>query len=460
MTARSASIRRDLLSWLMGPLLLLVLLSGAAAYGLTRHFTQTVLDQWLYDSAISLANRVKWENERTLVDLPAGAREILEWDIVDLVYYEVVSEGGWRIDGNGELPDPPVPMGQSAGEAVFYNGNVGGEGVRLLAVPLLMPGGEKVLVKVAETRRKRDALSNQVLWISLALSIGLMAGSAALIWYGIGSGMNSMENAVRQVRRLHADAPLSRIPMDQGLPREVLPLVEEINTQVENLSAVHRLNQRFIADAAHQLRTPLAKLRLQIELAGIEKEPEAHARALNDAIVVIERTSHVVHQLLTLAKVDESGGDVQGTSQTDIALVAREEVERRVDEALGLGVDLGYAGPFKPVIVQGRDALLREAVSNLLDNALRYAASGRQVTVGVQTTRPELFVEDKGPGIPQPERTRACDRFYRLPGSSGDGCGLGLAIVREIARRHHASLVLEGGPDGVGLRARMIFPNA
>ena len=455
MAAVSHSIRRALLARLMGPLLLIMVAGGACAYGLAQYFSHAVLDQWLYDSAISLGNRVKWQGGTAFVDLPEGAREILEWDVVDRIFYEVISDRGGRLIGNAMLPAPP-PSADTMKPA-YYEGHVNDALVRVLAVRLRGPDHNAVLVKVAETRLKRNALASQVLWISVALSILLAAVSAVVIWYGIGNGMASMEKAIREVRSVHAAAPLSRIPVDATLPREVFPLVQEINDLIENLSTAHHLNQRFIADAAHQLRTPLASLRVQLELALREHDAVRHARAIDDAVTALTRMGHTLHQLLTLAKADTTESGVVPKTRVDIDLIAREEVERRIDDALAAGVDLGYAGAGKPVWIHGQEELLREAVSNLLDNALRYAAAGRHVTVGVSAAAPEIYVEDKGPGIPVGEREKVRQRFYRIPGTVGDGCGLGLSIVEEIVRRHSGSLVLENRGNGPGLRVRFIF---
>ncbi|MEA3152836.1 MAG: hypothetical protein QOK44_425 [Betaproteobacteria bacterium] len=451
----SHSIRRALLARLMGPLVLIMIVGGACAYGLAQYFSQAVLDQWLYDSAISLANRVKWEKGRASVDLPEGAREILEWDVVDRIFYEVLSERGERLIGNAALPPPPARPNTDT--PVYYQGRVNDALVRILAVGVQGPGSSSVLVKVAETRLKRNALASQVLWISVALSVMLAGVSAAVIWYGIGSGMASMGKAVRDVRSVHAAAPLSPIPINDSLPREMFPLVQEINDLIENLSAAHRLNQRFVADAAHQLRTPLASLRVQLELALREHDAVRHQTAINDAVHALTRMGHTLHQLLTLAKADRNDSGFVPQAPVDIDLIAREEVERRIDDALAAGVDLGYAGAGEPVWIRGQAELLREAVSNLLDNALRYGAAGRHVTVGVSAESPEIYVEDNGPGIPESEREKVRERFYRIPGTVGDGCGLGLSIVEEIVRRHAASLVLEHRGAGTGLRARFIF---
>jgi two-component system sensor histidine kinase TctE len=233
------------------------------------------------------------------------------------------------------------------------------------------------------------------------------------------------------------------------------PLVDEINRLIVDLAAAHRLNQRFTADAAHQLRTPLTTLRVQLDMARRERDPERHGKALDEAVGALTRMSHLLHQLLTLAKADHA--DTEGRVSVDLGQIARQEVERHFDDAAARGIDLGYAGPPQPASVPGRADLLREAVSNLVENALQYGAAGRRVTVGVTANPPEIYVEDLGPGIPREELSKVRDRFYRIPGSTGDGCGLGLSIVDEIARRSNATLVLQAGSSGAGLHARLIF---
>jgi len=269
-----------------------------------------------------------------------------------------------------------------------------------------------------------------------------------------------MEGAVRRVRGMHAAAPLTPIRVDRTMPQEVLPLVHDINDLIRDLADAHRLNQRFIADAAHQLRTPLATLRVQLDFALREKDPARHLQAINDAIDVLTRLGRMLHQLLTLAKADESEPWVAlPEGLIDIDLIAREEVERRLDDALESGMDLGYAGPGRSVLIRGVDELVREGVANLVDNALRYAGAGAHVTVGVNAGAPEVYVEDDGPGIPAGERVNVTQRFYRIAGTMADGCGLGLAIASEIVHRHAGKLVLEASAAGKGLRARLVFPS-
>lgn len=457
MAAARNSIRRTLLARMLVPLLLITVLGGASAYGLARHVSQVVLDQWLYDTAISLASSVDWQDGRTVVNLPEGAREILEWDAVDAVYYEVVSELGERLIGNVTLP--AVPDRLRAAFPVYYDAEVAAAPVRVLAIAVKVPHENPVIVKVAETQRKHGALAFQVLQISVVLSLLMAAACAVVIWYAIGSGVASMETAVREVRGRHAAAPLRPLKVDRGFPEEVLPLVHEINDLIGDLSAAHRVNQRFIADAAHQLRTPIATLRVQLDFAVREEDPRRRSQALADAADYLKRMGRMLHQLLTLAQADESeGGGVLAQGVVDIDRVAREELEHRIDDALARGVDLGYAGEGRRVPLRGAEDLLREAVANLVDNALRYGAAGGQVTVGVVADPPEVYVEDSGPGIPSDERAKVGARFYRIPGTGGQGCGLGLAIVSEIVRRHGGELALEDAAGGTGLRARLVFP--
>ena len=454
------SLRWALVLRLIGPVLLLTLLAGVSAYAIARHFASDVLDQWLHDSAISLANRVNWNERDVTVDLPEGARQMLEWDLVDRVFYEVVSAKGERLAGNVYLPAPPRALTR-ANDEIFYDGFVHGTRVRVLAL-VLSPGDDRaVVVKVAETQQKRSSLAWQLLLISVAVSLLFALISGALIWAGIGRGIASMEAAVRGLRVRDASAKLVPILVPDTTPVELIPLVEQINRLIDELTASHRVTERFVVNAAHQLRTPVATLRVALETARRERDPQSRSEAIDDAVKVVANMGRVLHQLLTLARTDEKGAHPGTEARADIDRIAREEVERRVDDALAIDVDLGYEGPGTPVIVAADSGLVREALANLLDNALVHGASGGHVTVGVvEGAEPELYVEDRGTGIPAAERDRIGDRFYRVPGTSAPGSGLGLSIVNEIARLYHGRLVLESGAHGIGLRARLILTGA
>ncbi|MBK8323759.1 MAG: sensor histidine kinase N-terminal domain-containing protein [Betaproteobacteria bacterium] len=446
----SSSLRRDLLLRLMGPLVAVVLVAGASAWGLAQHFSQRVLDQWLYDSAITLARQVRFVAGKARLDVPGSAIEMFEMDVVDEVFYEVTTTAGLRIMANSAVP-PPTEGPDLAAESVYYDTFVRELPVRAIAVRVQGGGGEAVLVKVAETRNKRDSLANEVLVATLAIVAMLFVASFALVATGIGRSLSSLQPIVQRVRG--GRRAFSPLPEGRDVPSEIRPLVKTINALLREISEEHAGRQRFIADAAHQLRTPIAALRLQLELALREKDPERHEAVLADAAAVLSRTSHLIHRLLTLSRVDQAAEDRTPFVEVDLDRLAREEVESWIDRALAKGIDLGYEHRGGVPVVAGREELLREALSNLIDNAIAYAGPDGPITVGIEGDPPRLFVEDSGAGIPEAERERVRNRFYRMPGTPGEGCGLGLAIVDEIARIHGASLRI--GPRSARAGARV-----
>lgn len=453
----SHSLRRDLLARLMGPMLVVLLVAGASAWGLAQHFSHRVLDQWLYDTAITLAKQVRVVRGEVRMDLPISAIEMLEVDVADQVFYEVTTGSGRPILSNAAVPAPPVASDMD-GEPVYYDTTVRGQLVRAIALRVAGAGAGPVLVKVAETRNKRESLANEVLVATLAIVAVLVAVSIALVSTGIGQSLAVLEPIVQRVRG--ARRAFAALPDGAQVPSEVRPLVRTINELLREVSEEHAARQRFVADAAHQLRTPLASLRVQMDLALREKDPVRHQEALADAAAVLSRTSHLIHRLLTLSRVDQESEASPPLEPVDLDRLAREEVEAWIDRALARGIDLGYENPGRAVIVAGREALLREALANLVENALAYAGAAGPVTVGVGERPPRLFVEDHGPGIPEGERERVRGRFYRMPGTPGEGCGLGLAIVDEIARVHGAHLLIRPREDAPGACISLVFDTA
>jgi two-component system sensor histidine kinase TctE len=328
--------------------------------------------------------------------------------------------------------------------------------VRAIALRAAAGGGELVTVKFAETRNKRASLASEILVATLAIVAILAGSSIVLLAQSVGRSLSTLEPVVRGVRG--GKRAFTAIPEGAEVPSEVRPLVRAVNALLADLAEEHSARQRFIADAAHQLRTPLAVLRLQVDLALREADPERRQAALANAAAVLSRTSNVVGRLLTLSRVDQESGEAAALEGVDLGRLAREEVEAWVDRAVARGIDLGWEAPRGPVTVRGKEVLLREALSNLVDNALVHG-DGAPVTVGVADDPPSVFVEDAGPGIPEAERERVLGRFYRIAGSKGDGCGLGLPIVDEVARIHGARLRI-GARKGGGSRVALEFPRA
>lgn len=438
----------------MGPLVLVVLGAGASAWGLAQHFSQQVLDQWLFDSAITLAKSVRYVDSQPRVDLPGPAIEMFEVDVADQIYYDIITATGLRIFTNAPLPPSP-DLPTESGRAVYFDAQVRGQPVRAITLLVQSAGADDVYVTVAETRRKRDRLAAEVLISTLTLVGALAAAAIALLWAGISRSLGSLAPIVQRVGE--GRRGLAALTSDKHVPGEIRPLVDAIDQLLQQVSEEQAVRQRFVADSAHQLRTPLASLRVQLEVAASERDPEQHARALGDAARVLDRTGHLIHQLLTLARADEEADRRSERESIDLDQLARDEVEGWIDRALERDVDLGYDNPGQTVVVSGHPVLLREALANLIQNALDYASAGKRVTVGVAANPPKVFVEDHGQGIAEAEKARVRERFYRPRGTSGEGCGLGLAIVDEIAKSHDATLQLRPGENGTGLHAAIVF---
>jgi two-component system sensor histidine kinase TctE len=257
--------------------------------------------------------------------------------------------------------------------------------------------------------------------------------------------------------RSHLD--LSPVAPPADVPGEVHPLLQAINDLMARLDEVLTFQNRFIADAAHQLRTPVAGLKAHIEVALREDDPHQTRQALAHLYTAVERMSRLVSQLLSLARNEPSGVKKLELAPVDLSRLVFETTMEWVPEAYKKDIDLGFEGAEPHVTVKGDALRLTELVNNLLDNAIRYSRRGGRVTVRVLPhPQPRVSISDDGPSIPVEERQRVFERFHRLLGSHTDGSGLGLAIVREIAALHHADVTLDDDADGVGNTFTVSFP--
>ncbi|MCC6656772.1 MAG: hypothetical protein IT512_01160, partial [Rhodocyclaceae bacterium] len=281
---------------------------------------------------------------------------------------------------------------------------------------------------------------------------------ALLVWLAVGAGLAPLAGVAREVARRDPD---NLAPLDPGRsPREVLPLVAALNALFGRLKDSLEQERRFTADAAHELRTPLAAVKTQAQVAlGATGEAE-RSRALANVVAGTDRASRLVEQLLVLARLDPQTALPTG-QPVDLHELARQGVAELAPAAAAKGVEMGLA-PGEATPVAGDAVLLAVLLRNLLDNAVRYTPSGGEVEVSVGRTSggASLAVVDSGPGIPEAERGKVCERFHRLLGSGEDGSGLGLSIVRRIADLHRATVVLGEGPGGRGLRVEVTFPAA
>jgi two-component system, OmpR family, sensor histidine kinase TctE len=450
----TVSLHRQLMRRLSLPLLALLILDGIASYQLALHFSQRAYDAGLYDSARSLATQVKFIAGRATVDLPREALEIFEWDALDRTYFAVNSARYGLVMGHRGFPAPPQLPARDL-EPYYYDAVFEGQSIRAVAVRL-PTSTDQITVLVGETLAKRHSLTEEVLISMIAPQLVLVLAALLALRVGIRGGLAPLDAVAEHIEQR---SPRDLKPLVDVGPAEVRPLTKALNDLLRALSAAQDSQRRFIANAAHQLRSPLAALQLQAERALRDSDPAKHAEALEHVVVGAGRVAHIARQLLTLARAEPEASAAERFTEVDVIALAREVAAECVPQALARGVDLGYEGDEAGGFVSGDPPLLRELVANLIDNALRYGGDAGRVTVSASAgERVVLSVEDNGPGIPSQWRDRVFERFIRLPGSHGEGCGLGLAIVKEIALLHGGTASIDEGAGGRGIRISASFP--
>ena len=454
------SLKRLLLLWLLLPQLLLWLVGGALTYRIALSYAEKGVDQSLTQSVLSLARQVKPVGSGLLIDFPRAAQDIIEQDPKDRVSYMVSSPPGSFLLGNGKLPSPVLNTPPTTGEPLLYNVSMDGKPMRvaLLEVNYGEPNSpQRMRVQVAKSLAVQQRIAAGLVTDILTplLVLGLLL--SVLVYGGISRGLRPLKRLQAQLgdRREPSLSALAPIEMTEA-PQEVHALAGAVN---QLLSAVRRSlgqEKRFLNDAAHQLRTPLAGLISQTELALTETDPQALQERLGKVLSGAQRSAHLVHQLLSLAR-----NEAEVKLQTlDAAALAREVAREWTPRALTAGIDLGYEGD-DSLLIKGEKLLLHEALSNLLDNALLYAGPGSVVTLRVrcQDNHAVIEVEDNGPGLSPADLLHVFERFWRASSLPG-GCGLGLAIVNEIAHRHGGqATALSVQPQGLLIRLSLPLHN-
>ncbi len=452
------SLRRQLL-WQLWPLMLLLfLLGGLGAYRLARGYSVHVYDSWLYDSAKSLTAVVHRGGEVAEVDFPDSLRKLFLWDEADTTYFEILGEHSGRMAGNTIIPPPP-PEARHYESGRLYDGIIGQESVRI--VELRLPSSlynEAVTIKVAETRHKRKALQKELLVQLLMVLTILLTAASLVLWRGVSRALQPLEDIVRQLD-LHEQQGPQSLPEDTAVPREVRPLADALNTVVARLDRSLAAQRRFVANAAHQLRTPLAGLLLHIDEAQQQTDPAKIQEILAHLRISAERAVRLSNQLLALSRASPEAVALQTFGPVELCALARDVGAEWVPRALEKELDISFHCDQERVEVRGNPTLLREAINNLVDNAIKYHPGKGVVTLSVDAKpRPQLTVDDDGPGIPESEREKVTRRFFRAEQSRSGGAGLGLAIVKDIAQAHRAEFTIGTGSSGKGTRVRLSFP--
>jgi len=454
------SLFGEILDWMLTPLLLLWPISLALTWLVAQGIADKPFDRALVYNVQALSQLLSVSNNRVLFNLPQPASEILRADDSDLVYYQVLGARGELLSGERDLPlpaeedRPAVP-----GEVHLRDDELRGLDVRVASiwVKLPVPAGQPALVQVAETREKRKVLATEIIKGVMLPQFVTLPLAVLLVWMALVRGIKPLSQLEERIR---ARRPDDLSPLDEKtVPLEVAPLVSSVNDLLTRLKESIGTQKRFLADAAHQLKTPLAGLRMQADLALREGSSE---QDLKHSLQQIGRSSvratHTVNQLLALARA-EAGGTALSRLPCDMAMLTMEVVQDSVPRALERHVDLGYEGATPGsggLMLRGNPTLLKELVRNLVDNAINYAptVAGRTGIVTVRLlTDPfgqvlVLQVEDNGPGIPEAERELVFQPFYRVLGTNVDGSGLGLPIVLEIAHQHAATVSIEDAHPG------------
>jgi two-component system, OmpR family, sensor histidine kinase TctE len=499
------SLFGEILDWMLTPLLLLWPISLALTWLVAQNIAGKPFDRALEYNVQALAKLIAVKNNQVQFNLTAPAREILRADDTDLVYYQVIGTQGEHLGGELDLPAPPdddkgkdsdvrlredTIQGQevrvayiwmkvdvvrptsdqerlrierperSAGPPQASSAPSGGSAVREATsvganVQLVQSRGSNannnadqfVLVQVAETLEKRKTLATEIVKGVMVPQFVTLPLAVLLVWLALVRGIKPLAQLEKRIR---ARKPDDMSPLDDAaVPEEVAPLVLSVNDLLSRLTVSLTTQKRFLADAAHQLKTPLAGLRMQADLAQRETDADELKKSLKHIGRASVRATHTVNQLLALARAETTGRSL-AKHRVDFVNVAREVMADSVPRALEKKIDLGYEGPAAgeaATRLEGNATLLKELVRNLLDNAIAYTPEGGRVTLQLMSDRFSgtllLIVEDSGPGIPESERELVFQPFYRALGTNVDGSGLGLAIVHEIAMQHGAEISLD-----------------
>ncbi|HSC97950.1 MAG TPA: sensor histidine kinase [Casimicrobiaceae bacterium] len=447
--SRRTSVRRRLLLFLIPSLMLLVVGAAALTYFVALHVATYAYDRSLLDPALDIAANITTDVDGTRLAMQEQAQQALLYDHEDIVVFQVRTPAGDVVVGDRDLARPPPLV---AGERAFFDSRLHGEPVRVAVVR----SATGMVVQVAETLHKRNRLIWEILAAGVLPTLLIAVATVVLAWTGVARGLSPLSWVRTQ---LLCRTPEDLQPLDEhSTPVEIAPAVEALNRLFAQLRESNEMQQRFLSNAAHQLRTPLAGLQLHLELL-LRRDLPADVHAEIDGLhAATVRASHLANQLLALAKAEARADQANRLAVTDLYAVADDAVHEWVQRAIAAGIDLGF--DLAHADIAGNALLLGELLDNLLDNALRYTPAGGTVTVrcGREQGKPYLCVEDNGPGIPESAHGTVFERFSRLAGSPGNGAGLGLSIVKEVVERHRAVLRMET-PAGGGTRIVVTFPS-
>ncbi|AOR79381.1 histidine kinase [Sphingomonas sp. LH128] len=449
-------MRRRLLAWLLPTTLALAAIWLWASYAIVVHFVNVAYDRSLEDSVETIARQVVSSNGTFSVDLPPAARQMLEFDRVDQIRYLMIDDTGMRHVGNAGVPAPTTTVTNSHGN-IFYGARIEGRDFRIVQTRVAGDGGRFMLVRVAETRQKRNMLSREVMAYMVAPQSLFLMGIILLIWIGVGRGIAPLARVRDAIARLDPN-DLRHID-DHALPMELHQQVGVINSLIARLAALLSAQRRFIADASHQLRTPLTNMRTQVELALRTTTYDDMRAMLEKVDAAGTRLVRLTGQLLTLSRIEAGSDGFANFASFPIDVVVADVVSWAIPSALEKNIEICFEAGDGNIPFHGDQHPIEQLVSNLVDNAIRYTPEFGVILIQLskQTDTVRLIIQDSGPGLSEHDRERVLNRFDRGAQPSGSGSGLGLNIAQEVVRLHRGTIRLLDG-HGDGLRVEVCLP--
>lgn len=453
---RRYSLRRRLLLRMSGALLILLLLIGVGVWIYARKAADYAYDQLLEGSSLSILGQVYARDGKVLVDLPYAALNMLSQAPDDRVFYQVLGPSGKHLTGYKDLPLPT--RYKPSAKAHFFDRPYSGETVRfvLQSRHLTEQGVDGwVTVEVGQTRIARRAMTYRLLFSALGMLTVVILCGLAFVGIGINRALAPLTTISRELRQR---SPTDFQPFQADAPMEITPLVDTLNAFIRRLHGNLDAMQVFIADAAHQIRTPLATLQAHLDMASRSREPEEWQERIDRAQ---DRGRHLIrltNQLLSHAMVNHRG-ESQTLAPLDLGELLKRTVVETVRDRAHTKIEFAYHNRLDEAWIDGDALSLKEAFRNLLDNAIKYGPDNNLVTVelrqGHSADQIDVRIEDQGPGIEPGLRERSLKRFERLQ-PQVSGSGLGLAIVEAVAVIHDAQLTLADGHEG-GLAVILSF---
>jgi two-component system, OmpR family, sensor histidine kinase TctE len=452
------SLQRELLVWLLGPMLLLFVVNSILGYRIAIATANEAYDRLLLTSVKTIADRVTVSGGEITVDIPYVALEIFESNIRERIFYRVSAPDGSTLTGYDDLPPPPPAA--STTKPLFFRSSYHNESLYQAALykPLYDPVLKgMVLIQVGETAESREALSRRILYDSLVPQGLLISIAAIFLVLGVRYALRPLLELRDSISR-RGSTDLTPVD-DRSVQGEVRPLIQALNEHTRRIDRILAARMNFVTDAAHQIRTRLSILRTQVEYGLRLDDPVALRGVLAGAQGILDDAGRFFNQLLVLAHAEVKVIPGLDAEAVDIAALSHSIAMDWVAAARAKQINLAFEGPEAGLVVRGNAVLLGELVANVLDNAIRYSHADASVTLRVRDEGAAVVIEieDNGPGIPESERPRVFERFYRVTSNEGEGSGLGLAIAAEICRSHHATIELATPAGGAGLLVTLRF---